>query len=269
MNKPGTVLVRGGGIVASRVLQRLMDDRELKGAQTTILHLFRTYNAGPHNKWGFAKRRGAHGFAFQGFNAPKSAWGGQHIEQMLKLEGADRKALYDLTGGAHTPYRKYWLDQMKRGRDQGWYQTFQGEVTDVRPSSSGDGVLTTIRQANGSTATIEAQIILDCTGLEADIREHRICADLLDHSGAGRNPLGRLDVDPTFEVRGTRSGTGRLYASGSATYGGYFQGVDTFLGLQLSAQRITDDLASQGFGKRIGVGRSVSSWWKWFRHKPI
>ena len=246
MNKPGTVLVRGGGNVASRVLQRLMDDRELKGAQTTILHLFRTYNAGPHNKWGFAKRRGAHGFAFQGFNAPKSAWGGQHIEQMLKLECADRKALYDLTGGAHTPYRKYWLDQMKRGRDQGWYQTFQGEVTDVGPADG--GVVTTIRQANGSIATIEAQIILDCTGLEADIREHRICADLLDHSGAGRNPLGRLDVDPTFEVRGTRSGTGRLYASGSATYGGYFQGVDTFLGLQLSAQRITDDLASSESG---------------------
>jgi len=118
-------------------------------------------------------------------------------------------------------------------------------------------------------ATLEAQIILDCTGLEADIREHRLLADLLDHSGAGRNPLGRLDVEPSFEVRGTRSGTGRLYASGSATYGGYFQGVDTFLGLQLTAQRITDDLAKQGFVKRIGIARSVSSWWKWMRHKQI
>ena len=267
--KPGTVLVRGGGIVASRVLQRLMDDRELKGAQTQILHLFRTYYSGRHNKWGLAKRRGAYGFAFQGFNAPKSAWGGQHIQQMLKLEGKARKDLYDLTGGAHTPYRKYWLDQMKRGRDQGWYTTYQGEVTDVRPSPTGDGVLTTIRQKNGSMATLEANIILDCTGLEADIREHRIYADLLDHSGAGRNPLGRLDVDPSFEGRGTRSGTGRLYASGSATYGGYFAGVDTFLGLQLSAQRITDDLAAQGFCQRIGIGRSLSNWWKWMRHKQI
>jgi hypothetical protein len=269
LRSPGTVLVRGGGIVASRVLQRLMDDREKKGAQTQILHLFRTYYSGRHNKWGFAKRRGAHGFAFQGFNAPKSAWGGQHIQQMLKLEGKERKALYDLTGGAHTPYRKYWLDQMKRGRDQGWYTTYQGEVAEVKPSADGTGVVTTIRQQNGSTATLEANIILDCTGLEADIREHRIYADLLDHSGAGRNPLGRLDVDPSFEARGTRSGNGRMYASGSATYGGYFAGVDTFLGLQLSAQRITDDLARQGVVARIGVGRSVSHWWKWMRHKQI
>ncbi len=265
--KPGTVLVRGGGIVASRVLQRLMDDREKKGAQTEILHLFRTYYSGRHNKWGLAKRRGAYGFAFQGFNAPKSAWGGQHIQQMLKLEGKARKDLYELTGGAHTPYRKYWLDQMKRGREQGWYKTYQGEVTEVKPGPN--GVVTTIRQQNGSMATLEAQIILDCTGLEADIREHRIFADLLDHSGAGRNPLGRLDVEPSFEARGTRSGSGRMYASGSATYGGYFAGVDTFLGLTLSAQRIADDLAAQGFGKRIGIGRSFSHWWKWFRHKTI
>ena len=48
----------------------MMDDREKKGAQTQILHLFRTYYSGRHNKWGFAKRRGAYGFAFQGFNAP-------------------------------------------------------------------------------------------------------------------------------------------------------------------------------------------------------
>ena len=265
--KPGTVLVRGGGIVASRVLQRLMDDREKKGAQTTILHLFRTYYSGRHNKWGLAKRRGAYGFAFQGFNAPKSAWGGQHIQQMLKLEGEARKHLYELTGGAHTPYRKYWLDQMKRGRDAGWYQTFQGEVVDVHPG--GKGVVTTIKQKNGSTATLEADIILDCTGLEADIREHRIYADLLDHSGAGRNPIGRLDVSPAFEARGCQSGNGKIYASGSATYGGYFQGVDTFLGLQLTAQRITDDLAKQGFGQRIGVGRSLSNWLKWIRRKQI
>ncbi len=267
LRKPQTVLVRGGGIVASRVLQRLMEDRIDKGAQTQILHLFRTYYSGRHNQWGKAKRRGEYGFAFQGFNAPKSAWGGQHIQQMLKLEGQARKDLYELTGGAHTPYRKTWLREMKLSREAGWYITYQGEVTDVRPGN--DCVVTTIKQDNGTMASLEASVIIDCTGLEADIREHRIYADLLEHSGAGRNPLGRLDVDPSFEARGTRSGTGRIYASGSATYGGYFAGVDTFLGLQLTAQRITDDLAKQGFVKRIGIGRSVSQWWKWMRHKQI
>jgi hypothetical protein len=267
LKKPSRVLVRGGGIVASRVLQRLMEDRMNKGAQTEILHLFRTYYDGKHNKWGFARRRGANGFAFQGFNAPKSAWGGVHVQQMEKLEGADRRALYDLTGGAHTPYRKLWLKEMKISREQGWYKTFQGEVTDVRPGN--DCIVTTIQSKNGAVQTIEADVIIDCTGLEADIREHRIFADLLDHSGIGRNPLGRVDVEKSFEVRGARSGEGRMYCSGSAAYGGYFQGVDTFLGLQFSAVRIADDLASVHFGKRIGPRRSLNQWWKWMRHKPI
>ena len=101
---------------------------------------------------------------------------------------------------------------------------------------------------------------IDCTGLEADIREHRVLADLLDHGGAGRNPLRRLDVERTFEVRGTRSEPGRLYASGTATLGGYFPGVDTFLGLQIAAQEIADDLAAPGLlpGARPGaVGEPV------------
>jgi hypothetical protein len=267
LKRPSRVLVRGGGIVASRVLQRLMEDRINLGAQTEILHLFRTYYSGRHNQWGRSKRRGAHGFAFQGFNAPKSAWGGQHRQQLERLEGADRKALYDLTGGAHTPYRKLWLDEMRLSREQGWYHTFQGEVTDVRPA--GSRIATTIEQDTGSTTCIETDVIIDCTGLEADIREHRIFGDLLDHGGLGRNPLGRVDVDLTFEARGTRSGPGRLYVTGSAAYGGYFAGVDTFLGLQFAAQRVADDLASIGFGRRIGISRSVANWWKWMRHQPL
>ena len=62
-------------------------------------------------------------------------------------------------------------------------------------------------------------------------------------------------MERTFEVRGTRSEPGRLYASGTATLGGYFPGVDTFLGLQIAAQEIADDLAAQGFcpGARPGA----------------
>jgi len=111
--------------------------------------------------------------------------------------------------------------------------------------------------------------VIDCTGLEADIAEHRVLADLLEHSNAGRNPLVRLDVDRTFEVRGTRSEPGRMYASGTATLGGYFPGVDTFLGLQIAAQEIADDLTRQRFCKRLGPLRSTSQWWKWARGKRI
>ncbi len=53
------------------------------------------------------------------------------------------------------------------------------------------------------------------------------------------------------------------------TLGGYFAGVDTFLGLQYSSLRIADDLARRGFVKKIGPLRSMSQWAKWARHKPL
>jgi hypothetical protein len=116
---------------------------------------------------------------------------------------------------------------------------------------------------------IPANFIVDATGLEADIREHRLLADLLDHGGAERNPLGKLAVERTFEIRGARNEPGRAYAVGAPTLGSYFPGVDTFLGLQYGALRITDDLASLGFCKRIGTARSITQWWRWMLNIKI
>ncbi|MGY1603027.1 hypothetical protein [Geodermatophilus sp. SYSU D00815] len=264
--RPGTVLVRGGGIVASRVLQRLIDDRDRRGLNTQIVHMFRTYTDKPHGPSIFMRRKGADGWAYQGFNWPKSTWGGQLRYRLAKLEGEDRATLYRHMGGTNTPVRKDWQEQLERGRTQGWYRPVIGTIDAMRPV--GEFVEVTATTDQGPQAgTFDA--VIDCTGLEADIREHRVLADLLDHSNAGRNPLGRLDVDPTFELRGTRSGTGKIYASGSATLGGYFAGVDSFLGLLVAAQEITDDLVRLGFARALTPGRSTSQWWKWVRNRPI
>jgi hypothetical protein len=263
--RPGTVLVRGGGIVASRVLQRLIDDRDRLGLATQIVHLFRTYVDKPHGPSLFMRRRGADGWAYQGFNGPKATWGGQLRMRMSRLEGEERAALYKTMGGTNTPVRQDWQEQLARGRAQGWYRVVIGQIQHMRPA--GELVEVSVDTDQGPhVGTFDT--VIDCTGLEADIREHRVLADLLDHSNARRNPLGRLDVERDFEVRGTRNG-GKLYASGSATLGGYFAGVDSFLGLLVAAQEISDDLAEQGFCARLTPGRSTSQWWKWVRNRPI
>ena len=265
--RPGTVLIRGGGIVASRVLARLMDDRAKYGLQTHIVHLFRTYISGSHGANMWARRKGGDGFAYQGFNYPKSVWGGQLKARMRRLEGEQRADAYKEMGGTNTPWRRSWQRQMNEGRAAGWYQVVTGTVENmmVRP----DAKVVSVVKTSGGVFEFPADFIIDCTGLEADIAEHRVLADLLDHGGAARNPVGRLDVERSFELRGAASPPGLMYASGSSTLGGYFPGVDTFLGLQVAAQEIADDLARRGFCQKLGPGRSTSQWLKWARNKQI
>jgi hypothetical protein len=265
--RPGTVVLRGGGIVASRVLQRLFDDREQLKLQTNIIHIFRTYVDSSHGPNPWMRRKGDHGWAYQGFNYPKSVWGGQLKAQMRKLDGEDRAKLYKLMGGTNTPKRRHWQDQMRHGRAGGYYRDMQGIVEKVEPTP--DGAVVSYVTGKGGNELIRSDYIIDCTGLEADIGQHRVLADLLQHTGAYRNPLGRLEVERHFELKGTANGDGVLYASGATTLGGYFPGVDTFLGLQIAAQEIADDLARRGWCKKLGPGRSTSQWFKWAFHKPI
>jgi FHA domain len=147
-------------------------------------------------------------------------------------------------GGANTPRRRRWQQQLHDGRVHGWYRTLTGTVDQMRVDHG--MVMSQVRTAQG-LLEVPADFVIDCTGLEADIAEHRVLADLLAYSEVGRNPLGRLDVERSFELRGAASGPGVMYASGATTLGGYFPGVDTFLGLQIAAQEITDGLARRGF----------------------
>ncbi len=264
-SKHVVVMLRGGGIVASRVLQRLMDDREKYGLPTEIVHLFRTYVAGSHGPNAWSRRKGGDGFAYQGFNYPKSVWGGQLKSRMRTLEGEERAVAYKLMGGTNTPRRRRWQQQMRDGRVNGWYRTLSGTVQQMRLDQ---GMVVSQIKTKQGLLEVAADFVIDCTGLEADIAEHRVLADLLEHSGAGRNPLGRLDVERTFELRGAASGSGVIYASGATTLGGYFPGVDTFLGLQIAAQEIVDDLARRGFCRKLGPVSSTRQWLRWARDRP-
>ncbi len=265
--RPCTVLVRGSGIVGSRVLQRLFDDVEQHGAQTRVVHLFRNYVGGPQGDKATFRRPGGNGFAYQAFNFPKAAWGGQLRVELEGMEGDARAELLPHIGGTNTAPRKSWKQQLDRQSKTGRYEQQTGTVEAVEPTASGDAIVTRIRTGSGDRHEIEAQFIIDATGLLARLDEHRLMADLMAHTGADKNPYGRLDVEPNFEVRGTASGPGRLYASGSMTLGGYYAGVDSFLGLQYAALRAADDLATHGFGRRIGPGRSIRQWWRWARNR--
>jgi hypothetical protein len=186
---------------------------------------------------------------------------------MRKLDGEARAKKYKDMGGTNTPRRRRWQRQLRDGRKGGYYRAVQGVVEKVTPGP--DKMLTSLVTGKTGAQEIRSHYIIDCTGLEADISEHRVLADLLTYGGAERNPLGRLEVERHFEVKGTVSGDGALYASGATTLGGYFPGVDTFLGLQVAAQEIADDVARRGWCKKIGPVRSTTQWLKWLFNRPV
>src|SRR6185369_4554528 len=93
--------------------------------------------------------------------------------------------LYKEMGGTNTPFRRNWLEQLSRGRREGWYRVMIGEITSMKPV--GELVEVALNTDQGpQIGTVD--FVLDCTGLEADIREHRVLADLLDHSGVDATP---------------------------------------------------------------------------------
>ncbi|MDQ7808748.1 hypothetical protein Q5425_33860 [Amycolatopsis sp. A133] len=264
--RPATVLVRGGGIVASRVLERLIRDRLQNGLRTEIVHVLRTYVDGRHGKHVWARRKGRDGFAYQGFNYPKSVWGGQLKAEMRRLDDGRRHEVYEAIGGTTTAWRREWQRQMRTAREQGWYRTVTATFDGLEPH--GDGVTARLRMAAG-LLDVHADFVIDCTGLNADVTEHGVLNDLLDHGGARLNTLGRLDVGRNFAVLGADSGMGRMYVTGAAALGGPFPGVDTFLGLQIAAQEVTDDLARRGFCRRMGPATSLAGWLRWATGRQI
>ena len=266
--RPCTVMVRGSGIVASRVLQRLLDDNEAGRTNTKIVHLFRTYVDGPQGDSPTFRRDGGEGFAYQAFNYPKASWGGQFRNTLLELEGDERSDFIDRTGGTNTAPRQSWRDQLARAGQAGTYVQHVGQVQSVEPTDDGQHVRTVVTDPNGQAVSIDADFIVDATGLEASIRANRVLADLVDVTGAETNPKGRLETLETFEVAGTRNESGRLYACGSSTLGSKYAPVDSFLGLQYVAQQVIDDLAAIGAIKHIGPLRSLREWWRWMMNRP-
>jgi hypothetical protein len=130
-------------------------------------------------------------------------------------------------------------------------------------------VVTRVQAKDQSILEVPAHFVIDCTGLESDIREHRLYADLFDPLGRPAQRARAPGRGPQLRGRGHQSEPGTIYAAGTMTLGSYFAGVDTFLGLQYAAVRIMDDLAKRGFIKKMGPARSTSQWIKWARGKEL
>ena len=262
----GVIVLRGRGIVASRLIQRLYEARA-KNPNIAILHLLRTPITEGH-KFGRSQRKAIHHVEIQAFNWPKGTWGGVQRELVEKADPEQRLSLYADWGGTTTAQRKDWVRIIDEGLKEGWYKIEFGDV--IRVDRAPDGrVVTQIRAKGlvGGETQIVADYIVDATGLDAKVNRNPLLQDMVDHYGLEVNKLGRLGITNDMEVVGMRNGNGRFFAAGSMTLGGPLPGIDTFLGLQAAAQLSVEHLVKERAPglQPLGPLRSFHQWTKWVR----
>jgi pSer/pThr/pTyr-binding forkhead associated (FHA) protein len=271
----GTVMIRGRGIVASRIVQRVYEARA-RNPEIRLVHLMRSPKP-QGNKFGTSQRRVKHHYEFQPFNWPKACWGGELRIMLEKAAPQQRQRLIADWGGTTTADRRDWQRIVEEGINQGWYKIEFGNVEKVERQH--DCIITYIQEKKfKGQMRLEADFIIDATGLDANVKASPLLNDLVTHYNLSLNPLGRLSVSNDFELVEMRSqsgasgsspftqgGKGRMYAAGAITLGGPYAAVDSFLGLQYAALCSVDSLAktkAPGL-HRLNLLSSSLQWLKW------
>ncbi|MDJ0737506.1 MAG: FHA domain-containing protein [Nostocaceae cyanobacterium] len=258
----GKVLLRGRGIVASRVVQRIYEARK-QNRNITLLHLMRSPKP-EGNKFGKTQRAVKNHYEFQPFNWPKACWGGELRVMLEKATPDERQRLLKEWGGTTTADRTDWQYITDQGLKEGWYKIEFGKVEKVERDAQ-DRTITYIQEQGFGHMTLDADFIVDATGLDAKVKASPLLEDLVEHYQLPLNQMGRLAVANNFEMVEMRNDKGQMYAAGAITLGGPYAAVDSFLGLQYCALCALDGLAAaRAVGvKRFNAFSSFRQWLKW------
>lgn len=274
----GTVVLRGRGIVASRIIQKLWEVRQ-GGADIRILHLVRGPVKEGH-KYDLATRPVRNDVEHQPFNWPKASWGGTYRKFLEDSSPQDRARLFAVWGGTTTVNRASWNNIIDEGTQAGWYKILYGNVRSIM---NVDGRVETRLESTdklSDNVDLTADFVIDCTGLIASLDETPFIADLIRTYDLPRNGgsggdgearrLSGITVTNDFAIPGLANGRGNVWAAGVVVINGPYAAVDSFLGLQYVALRSVDRLGElkAPHVSRFGPIRSFWQWTKWCRGVP-
>ena len=262
----GILLLRGRGIVASRILQRVDEIRQETGQTIRVIHLLRTPLT-EDTVYGQARRPARYHWQRQPFNWPKAAFGGDLRVVLEEAAPEERQELFATWGGVTTSNRRDWLEIVARGGREGWYQLYFGTITEMRPNGRKRLIAQFGDYVSNEPYRFVADFMIDCTGLNSELVLHPILADLREHYELSQNLTGQLEVTANFELTGLRNSRGQAYMAGTIAFGNAFAPVDSFMGLQYAAQRSVDGLIRAGVpGLRYLNGlASLQQWWRWWQ----
>ena len=261
-DKGGVIVIRGFGIVASQILDRIHAARSTN-KKIKVYHIGRTRKDG--NRFPPAERYVEFDWEFQPYNWPKACWGGDMRSQLEAADPLKRRELLEAWGGTTTASRSSWRKYIRQGLKDRWYEQVFGQIESIDKEGSGRLIIELSKGSNSGTEKITADYVVDCTGLVSDPQASPLLNDLIRHYDLDLNPQKRLHTQNDFEIRKMRTSKSRMYASGIITLGSSYAGVDTFLGLQYSAHRIAESLTRIRTPQMQGLNplRSLEQWIKW------
>lgn len=273
----GTVMIRGRGIVASRIIQRISEARE-RNSNIRILHVVRS-EVRHGQKFDLATRPVKNHVEHQPFNWPKACWGGTYKKQLEAASPNERVQLLAHWGGTTTVNRASWNEIIENGTRDGWFKMFFGNIRSI---DDRDGRIVAQFEPSAHRGNFElvADYVIDCTGLIAALEETQFIRDLVktydlqrNRGSGGESEVRRLSglyVTNDFEVPGLQNGQAKAWAAGVVTINGPFAAVDSFLGLQYVALRSADQLGAIGapYVSKFGPLKSFHQWLKWCAGSP-
>lgn len=279
--QPATIVVRGRGIVASRILQRLYEART-RNSNIRVIHQVRTaikFDGG--SKFRSARRPVFNHTEIQPFNWPKSCWGGNLRTTLESASPQQRSEILTRLGGTSTAERVDWKRIILQGIAEDWYRIVAGrlDIKDITgPKENRKIVMAYSGPDSSFPREVHVDYLIDCIGLIGNIANSEFLKDAIDTYQLPRNrdytkpdqPQLGIEVTNDYEIQGLRNGAGRVYASGQITGHGPYAAVDSFLGLQYCALRSVDHLYSLGAPNVSSFGplKSFGQWIRWCINSP-
>ena len=253
----GTVVIRGRGIAASRVLERLLQITE-KQPKLKVVHLM---NSKLDDKGApvRANRR------TQPFNFPKSAFGGHKAEQFIKLEKENRKDFIDSFGQTTTPVRKHWTKLMKQASKRGQYSIHIAALT-----ADKDRIYTNPIEVLAELKDLVG--FIDATGLIRDPQSMGIFRTLIDSGDVEFDDNDYLQLSESCEVMVSQQFKSNLFVGGNLALGGPHSPADSFSGINFNGHIVANEVV-----KRLEMRKhykstvidspftSFTAWLKWAR----
>jgi hypothetical protein len=261
-NNPATIVVRGRGITASRIIEKIIEIKKEYKQKIRIINILR----GPKKykeKFSFAYRKLIDDWEYQHFNFPKSCFGGNLKTMIHNLPEEKRAKVIRRFGAVTAAPRRKFMNDIYVAKKEGWFHTYFGEVNKFE--FDGNQVLLYLYNSiNDYNLNFRADFVVDSVGLESDLRKNRLYLDMINTYNLKLNEFQKLKVENNYAVEGMENGFSRVFASGIITTGNKFAPVDSFAGHQYVVNQILEYIENL---KVLGVHRlsPVYSFGQWFR----